>query len=131
DGPEGWIPLWTGIATKAQATQVLKKMNDPKKFNTKVPLPTLAADHPAFDPMKGYWRGPVWLDQVAYGAQGLRRYGYAKEAKKFEQQLLNNAAGLLSDGPICENYHPITGKGLNAKNFSWSAAHLLMILKNK
>ncbi|MBV8251054.1 MAG: hypothetical protein JO154_00505 [Chitinophaga sp.] len=131
DGPEGWIPLWTGIATKAQAAMVLRKMNDPRKFNTKVPLPTLAADHPAFDPMNGYWRGPVWLDQVAYGAEGLRRYGYRKEASKFEQQLLNNAAGLLTDGPICENYHPLTGKGLNAKNFSWSAAHLLMILKNK
>ncbi|NIG56249.1 trehalase family glycosidase [Chitinophaga sp. Cy-1792] len=131
DGPEGWIPLWTGVATKAQAAQVLKKMKDPRKFNTKVPLPTLAADHPAFDPMKGYWRGPVWLDQVAYGAQGLRRYGYVKEARMFEQQLLNNAAGLLTNGPICENYHPVTGKGLNAKNFSWSAAHLLMILKNK
>ncbi|RFS19160.1 glycoside hydrolase [Chitinophaga silvatica] len=131
DGPEGWIPLWAGIATKVQAEKVIQKMNDPRKFNTKVPLPTLAADHPAFDPMKGYWRGPVWLDQVAYGTEGLRKYGYKKQASKFEKQLLNNAVGLLTNEPICENYHPLTGKGLNAKNFSWSAAHLLMILKNK
>ncbi|SHM50644.1 putative isomerase [Chitinophaga jiangningensis] len=131
DGPEGWIPLWAGLATPDQAKKVIARMNDPKKFNTKVPFPTLAADHPAFDPMKGYWRGPVWLDQAAFATTGLRRYGYKKQAAKFEKQLLENAAGLLADAPISENYHPLSGKGLNAKNFSWSAAHLLMILKNK
>ncbi|MBV7530501.1 trehalase family glycosidase [Chitinophaga sp. sic0106] len=131
DGPEGWIPLWAGLATQDQAKTVLGRMSDPKKFNTKVPFPTLAADHPAFDPMKGYWRGPVWLDQVAFATTGLRKYGYKKQAAKFEKQLLENAAGLLTDAPISENYHPLSGKGLNAKNFSWSAAHLLMILKNK
>nr|WP_199078886.1 trehalase family glycosidase [Pedobacter sp. ASV19] len=129
EGPEGWIPLWCGIADRGQAESVLKVMLDQHKFNTFVPLPTLAADHPGFDPLKGYWRGPVWLDQVYFGLSGLQRYGYAKESARMLQQLLKNAEGLSAQGPIRENYHPITGKGLNAMNFSWSAAHLLMLLK--
>jgi putative isomerase len=28
-----------------------------------------------------------------------------------------------------ENYHPLTGEGLNAENFSWSAAHIIMLLQ--
>ncbi len=79
--------------------------------------------------MKGYWRGPVWLDQFAFGTEGLRRYGYGKLAAALEAKLLANAEGLTGNQPIYENYHPLTGKGLNARNFSWSAAHLLMILK--
>ncbi|WP_126245061.1 MGH1-like glycoside hydrolase domain-containing protein [Chitinophaga rhizosphaerae] len=131
DGPEGWIPLWAGIATTAQAAAVKSKMEDAKKFNARVPLPTLSIDHPAFDPEDGYWRGPVWLDQFAFGTEGLRRYGYRKLAAALETKLLTGAEGLLADQPIYENYHPLSGKGLNARNFSWSAAHLLMILKNK
>ncbi|PTT04158.1 glycoside hydrolase [Pedobacter sp. HMWF019] len=129
EGPEAWIPLWCGIADSVQAEAVLKVMLDKHKFNTFVPLPTLAADHPRFDPLKGYWRGPVWLDQIYFGLTGLQLYGYKKESACFLEQLLRNAEGLSTQGPIRENYHPISGKGLNAMNFSWSAAHLLMLLK--
>lgn len=129
EGPEGWIPLWAGLPDTKKAEQVLQMMQNKAKFNTSVPLPTLAADNGKFDPMKGYWRGPVWLDQVYFGLNGLRQYGYHKEAGYFLEKLLQNAEGLSADGPIRENYHPISGKGLNARNFSWSAAHLLMLLK--
>lgn len=129
EGPEGWIPLWAGLANAEQAKAVLDIMQNKAKFNTKVPLPTLTADHPSFDPTKGYWRGPVWLDQVYFGINGLQKYGYTKEAAYFLNELLQQAEGLKGQGPIRENYHPINGNGLNAKNFSWSAAHLLMLLK--
>jgi putative isomerase len=131
DGPEGWIPLWAGICDRQQAAAMVKKISDPKIFNTHIPLPTLSASHPAFDPMKGYWRGPVWLDQFHYGIDGLKRYGYAGLADQLLDKLLKNAEGLLSGSPICENYHPLTGKGLNARNFSWSSAHLLLLLKSR
>ena len=105
-------------------------MANEKKFNTKVPLPTLEADHPKFNPKKGYWRGPVWLDQFYFGIVGLRNYGYDKLADEMVNRLFQNAEGMLGDGPVHENYHPITGEALNAANFSWSAAHILMLLRN-
>lgn len=131
DGPEGWIPLWAGICNKQQAKAIQHKMADEKIFNTKIPLPTLSASHPDFDPMKGYWRGPVWLDQFQYGIDGLKQYGYHDLAASLLEKLLQHGEGLLGNSPVCENYHPLTGRGLNAKNFSWSAAHLLLLLKNK
>ncbi len=130
-GPEGWIPLYTGIATKEQAIRVASILLDSTKFATKVPFPTLVADHKKFNPLKGYWRGPVWLDQAYFGIKALEKYGYEKEADQLSQKLLQNAEGLLKDAPIRENYHPISGKGLNANHFSWSAAHYLMLLSDE
>jgi putative isomerase len=129
EGPEGWLALWAGLATKSQAKRVSDIMQNEKKFNTLVPLPTLSADHPKFDPMNGYWRGPVWLDQFYFGIEGLNKYGYIKLAKDLQDKLWEHAAGLVGDKPIFENYHPLTGKGLNAVNFSWSASFILMMLK--
>jgi putative isomerase len=130
-GPEGWIPLYTGIATKEQAKRVVSILMDSTKFATKVPFPTLVADHKKFNPLKGYWRGPVWLDQAYFGIKALQQYGYNKEADLLSQKLIQNAEGLLQDAPIRENYHPISGKGLNANHFSWSAAHYLMLLSDE
>jgi hypothetical protein len=32
---------------------------------------------------------------------------------------------------FCENYQPLTGAGLEAENFSWSAAHYLLLILEK
>jgi len=129
EGSEGWTALWANAATQEQAEGVKNRMMNPEKFFTKVPFQTMSADHEKFNPLKGYWRGPNWLDQAYFGVKGLRNYGFDEEANKATIQILKGAEGLLEKGPsIRENYHPITGKGLNAENFSWSAAHILMLL---
>ncbi len=128
-GCEGWIPLWAGCATKKQAFAVKENMMDERQFNTKVPLPTLAANHPKFKPEGGYWRGPNWLDQCYFGVKGLHNYGFDEEAYGLTKKLFQNSEGLLEKGPaIRENYNPITGEGLESYNFSWSAAHYLLLL---
>ncbi|MBT3180578.1 MAG: trehalase [Candidatus Marinimicrobia bacterium] len=128
-GCEGWIPLWAKAATDKQAAAVMQNMVNPALFNTKVPFQTLSADHPEFKPDGGYWRGPNWLDQAYFGVQGLKNYGFNLEAEKATFKLIHNAEGVLIKGmPIRENYQPITGEGLEAENFSWSAAHYLMLL---
>jgi len=127
-GTEGWIPLWANIANKEQANKVRDVMYDSARFNTLMPLPTLSASNKKFNPLKGYWRGPVWLDQAYFGIKALENYGFKKEAGILTYKLLNNGEGLRSNKAIHENYHPITGKGLNAEHFSWSAAHLYLLL---
>ncbi len=129
-GAEGWLPLWAGIATPAQARQVVNHMLDPEKFNTPVPLGTLDVSHPKLRPVRGYWRGPVWIDQLYFGVSGLRRYGYQAEADRLVEQYLRNARGLLTDGPIHENYNPLTGEALNCPNFGWSSATTIRLLLN-
>lgn len=129
EGSEGWTALWAKAATQEQAKAVKERMMNPKKFYTKVPFQTMSADHPKFDPLRGYWRGPNWLDQAYFGVKGLRNYGFNEEADNATRQILKGAEGILEEGkPIRENYHPLTGQGLHAKNFSWSAAHIIMLL---
>ncbi|ELX11313.1 glycosidases superfamily protein [Janthinobacterium sp. HH01] len=125
-GPEGWTVLWAGAAEQPQADAVIAKMLDPAEFGTPVPMPTAAVSNPSYDP-EIYWRGRVWLDQVYFGAAGLRNYGRAAEADVMAERFAAGAQGLRGDAPIRENYNPITGRMQGATNFSWSAAHLLML----
>ncbi len=128
-GPEGWTPLWTGLATQEQAESIKNTIILEENFNTWVPFPTIEANHPQLDPFNGYWRGPVWIDQAFFAIEGLKRYGFDSEAIELQNKLLKNCEGLYDQSPIRENYHPITGEGLNATHFSWSAAHILLLLK--
>lgn len=131
-GCEGWLPLWAKVATKEQAEAVKNNMINSRFFNTKVPFQTLSASHKYFKPNRGYWRGPTWIDQAYFGVVGLHNYGYHKDAYKATYKLIHNAEGVLNKGTsIRENYNPMTGKGLEAKNFSWSAAHFLLLLLNE
>ena len=127
-GPEGWLPLWAKVADREQAGKVKDIMMDGNHFNSYVPLGTLDLSHPKLEPQRGYWRGPVWLDQVYFGIRGLRNYGYDNEANELTLKVLNNCQGLLENQPIQENYNPLTGERLNAPHFGWSAAHLLLMM---
>ncbi len=124
-GPEGWSPLWTALATKAQGKAVSLVMQQPAEFASTVPLGTAALSNPAYDP-EIYWRGRVWLDQWHFGVSALARYGEVAAARRFSQALLAQAEGLSANAPLRENYQPQTGRMQGATNFSWSAAHLYL-----
>jgi len=127
-GPEGWIPLWASVATREQAAAVRQALLDPRKFATYIPFPTVAADHPAFEPAAA-GRGAVSPDQAYFAVQGLRRYGFTEDARRLTRQLLDRTQGLTEPGlPIRESYDALTGEGLGAADFSPSAAHVLLLL---
>ena len=127
-GPEGWTALWAGAAEQPQADAVIAKMLDSAEFATPVPMPTAAVSNPSYAP-DIYWRGRVWLDQLYFGTVALRQYGRAPEADAMAARFAAGAEGLLGDAPIRENYNPETGRMQGATNFSWSAAHLLMLAR--
>ncbi|MBV8158949.1 MAG: hypothetical protein JO278_14920 [Dyella sp.] len=129
-GSEGWIPLWAGVASAEQAGHVARVMLDPKKFATPMPFPTLAKDDPHFSPIKGYWRGPVWLDQAYFGVVALRRYGYQREADDMARRLVLQPPGLTGQATTYENYDPLTGRGYQSRNFSWAAASYFLLLQD-
>ncbi|TMN71467.1 alpha-glucosidase [Pseudoalteromonas sp. S1727] len=129
-GPEGWSPLFNQVASVEQAQQVVDVMLDEKEFNTYVPLGSAALSNPAFG-ADIYWRGRVWLDQLYFGLVGMSHYGYCEKAQQLSEQLLTHADGLLASASIRENYNPLTGEQQGAPNFSWSAAHLLLIMQKQ
>ncbi len=125
-GCEGYIPFWANIATKQQFAKARKLLDNKKKFSTYIPFPTIAADNPKYD-SRGYWRGPIWLDQTYYAIKGYRNYGEHKKADAYTDQVFRNIQGLSAGTPIYENYDTHTGKAMQASHFSWSAACLLML----
>jgi len=128
----GWIPLFAGAATREQAKRIKDAMVSEKMFNTLLPLPTASIDNPKFIPHEGYWRGPVWLDQFYFGYVGLIQYGYKPEAEALLLKLLKNGQGITDpNAELMEHYDPLTGAGGGAKDFGWTAAHLLMLMLDR
>ncbi len=125
-GCEAYTPLWTGIASAEQVERMLPQLLDTAKFSTYIPFPTISADNPKYNP-KGYWRGPIWLDQTYFAIKGLRNYGYNDMANSYTLKVFDRLAGLKEGAPIHENYGTHNGNALKAPHFSWSAAHLLML----
>ena len=125
-GCEAYTPLWTEVATADQVKAMLPLLTDTAKFSTYIPFPTVAADNPKYNP-RGYWRGPIWLDQTYFAIRGLRNYGYSKMADEYTLQVFDRLQGLKEGAPIHENYGTHTGELLKAPHFSWSSSHLLML----
>lgn len=125
-GCEAYTPLWTEIARPEQVAKMLPTLQDPARFSTYIPFPTVDASNPKYNP-KGYWRGPIWLDQTYFAIRGLRNYGYSELADSYTLQVFDRLQGLKTDAPIHENYGTHTGELLKAPHFSWSASHLLML----
>ena len=125
-GCEAYTMLWTGLATPDQVKEMMPVLSDTTKFSTYIPFPTVAADNPKYNP-RGYWRGPIWLDQTYFAISGLRNYGYGDLADEYTRRVFERLDGLNEGGPIHENYDTHTGKRLKAPHFSWSASHLIML----
>ena len=125
-GCEAYTPLWTQIATQEQVNKMMPLLQDTAKFSTYIPFPTIAADNPKYNP-RGYWRGPIWLDQTYFAIRGLRNYGYHRLADEYTLQVFDRLSGLKGGAPIHENYSTHTGERLKAAHFSWSSSHLLMM----
>ncbi|WP_022942919.1 alpha-glucosidase [Psychromonas hadalis] len=135
-GPEGWGPLFNGVATQVEADAVVATILKPGEFDsssdfpgTGISMPTAAQSNPAYDP-EIYWRGRVWLDQFYFGVKSMEAYGYGPEAIRIVNDLFNNAEGMTGDGTIRENYNPETGAVQGATNFSWSSAHMYMLYRD-
>jgi len=126
EGCEGFTPMWVKMASKEKATTVVLMYEKPTKFSSFIPFPSVSIDNPKYT-YNGYWRGPIWLDQVYFGISGMRNYGYRQQADNYTKQVFDRLYGLKVDAPIYENYDPKTGECLKAPHFSWSAAHLMML----
>lgn len=117
----GLLPIITDTLTAEQRQAVAAHL-DKASFcgddNCAVSLaPSLALDADHFNPHQ-YWRGPIWVNVnwllwKAFLANGMQ--GRARHLQMHILQLV------LNEG-FWEYYSPLTGKGLGARNFSWTAA---------
>jgi glycogen debranching enzyme len=74
-----------------------------------------------------YWQGPSWVNTNWLIIDGLRRYGFDKEADELRQRTIDMVD---KNGPY-EYFSPTDGKGKGAANFSWTAALTIDLDKQK
>ncbi len=79
-------PMVAGFASTAQATELMKHVMDPLRYNTLMPFPSVAKNDPSYS--KDMWRGPVWVNMAYLGVLGVERYGYHKEASELARRVV-------------------------------------------
>lgn len=116
--PACFMPLFIGIASQPQAESSAKLLSKTDIFFPG--MPTVAYNHPAFN-SRSYWRGRTWLNVAWFALKGLRNYGFTVETDEVRSTLL----GWCMRHGIRENYDSLTGEGLGASRFGWSAAFII------
>ncbi len=125
----GFLPLWAGVATEAQAKRLVEKLRDPTKFWRKYGIPTLAADDPYYDD-QGYWNGPVWVQWNYLIERGLLNYGYKDLAKELVDRVAKNMIEQLKkDHQLWELYSPDEQWAGHHKQYIWAGIIARMMME--
>ena len=73
----------------------------------------------------GYWRGPIWAPTTYLLVDGLRRGGYIELAKDIAVRYCRMSRELANGN--YENFDALTGKGLRAPGYTWSASVYMLL----
>jgi len=112
-----FMPLYAGTASPERAERLRELLVDENGYNAPYPIPSVPTSSSVFEPVR-YWRGPTWFNMNWFVIQGLERYGFNEEA----EWLRIHTLGLITKSGFREYYNPLTGDGLGADDFSWTAA---------
>jgi hypothetical protein len=118
------LPLYAGTISQDRVKRLLELLSRKEYFGAEWPLPSVPLSDPNFDPQK-YWQGPTWINTNWLIIDGLRRYGYQKEALHLKKRTLD----LVKKSGFNEYFNPKTGAPAGAANFSWTAALIVDLLK--
>jgi len=146
--PCGFTPLLLPGVSDDRVAALIKHLNDPKKFASKVPMPTVAMDYvteacPASS--TNMWRRPTWTNTNLFTIWGLRNYahvpGALEAAAKLQQATLEmvgreyekwgvtfefyDSNGVV-EPPFLERKKSTHSGGV--RDYHWTAANTLYLL---
>jgi len=99
----GFMPLFAGIASAAQAEGLRSHLRNPGTFGAAMPVPSESLDSGTF--CKDMWRGPSWMNTSYLVYLGLQRYGFAADAADLRRSMLQGVRKWYErDGCIWEFY---------------------------
>lgn len=87
-------------------------------------LPSVPPDQPSFEPDR-YWRGPVWINVNWLLIRGLEEVGLPTYAAALADETL----ALVHHSGWYEYFNAWTGDGLGGKDFSWTAALVVDLVR--
>ncbi len=120
------MPLYAGVISKEHAAHLVRQLENDHTFGSAFPVPSVPLDSPLFNPDL-YWQGPTWVNTNWLIIDGLRRAGYKDHADALAATTLD----MVRHSGFSEYFDPVTGEPLGARNFSWTAALVLDLLKQK
>jgi len=120
------LPLYGGSISQERAAKLVTKLENDHVFGAAFPVPSVPLDTNWFNPVR-YWQGPSWVNINWLIIDGLKRYGFDDHAAALRDSTLE----MVSRSGFFEYFNPLTGAGLGAVNFSWTAALTIDLLKNK
>ncbi|MDR1280001.1 MAG: glycogen debranching protein [Opitutaceae bacterium] len=131
----GFLPLWRGIATPAQAEALRRHATNPDTFAAPVGIRSLSRREPMFNlavsSNPSNWNGPVWILSNYLVWQGLLRYDFTTEANELASRTLRLLeADIVTHDATHEYYDPDTGRPIMNKGFiSWNLLACAMLEK--
>ncbi|HEU4756216.1 MAG TPA: hypothetical protein VFS72_06110 [Agromyces sp.] len=116
----GLMPLLTGELPGVIVDGLVEALDDPHRFATPWPIPTVAVADPDHASQR-MWRGPVWVNTNALVAEGLERSGHPEQARRLAERTVELV--IHAGGPH-EYFDPNTGERAASATtaFGWSAA---------
>jgi hypothetical protein len=120
------MPLYAGTISKEKAEQLVRQLENEHSFGPAYPVPSVPVNSFWFKP-QGYWQGPTWLNTNWLIIDGLRRYGF----KDYAETLKESTLEMVEHSGMYEYFDPLTGQGIGAMDFSWTAALSIDLLKTK
>ena len=122
----GLMPLLLPDLPAEAVEAVLTEARSARFGLAELPVPSYDRTAPDFD-TKRYWRGPLWINVNWLLRRGLQVHGFRDEAEDLRTAMVR----LVHRHGHFEYFHPITGEGLGAPTFSWTAALSLDLLADR
>ena len=120
-----FLCFYAGVGSNKQKSYMIDHCNRILN-NCNYGMPSLDPMHKCFE-SKRYWRGPIWSIMNYMIAVGLEDINELKLANKIK----NDTIQLVKKNGMAEYFDPITGIGLGGRDFSWTAAIHLELLKDE
>ncbi len=119
-----FLALYSGAISPERAQSLVGLLTQKHHFATEWPVPTVPVNSPYFDPYK-YWQGPTWINTNWLIIEGLKNYGFDKEAKDLTERTL----ALVEKSGMNEYFSPLDGSSAGAPSFSWTAALAIDLIR--
>jgi hypothetical protein len=118
------LPLYAGTISEDKVKRLMELLGRPEYFGAEWPVPSVPLSSPQYSELK-YWQGPTWININWLIIDGLRRYGYQKEALELKKRTLD----LVKKSGFSEYFSAKDASPAGASNFSWTAALIIDLLK--